>query len=192
MSPADEAAGPKGVGHLAPEAGDDEQLNDQVLIGRVLKAHGIKGELVVLPVSISPADFKSYQEVILADRRYPVVSSRSHGKFVILALRGVETRNAAETLCGAELRLPKSEFPPLAAGKYYRHELAGCAVSTADGRELGIVTAFFSTKAHDIMVVTGRGQEYLLPVRKEIIVCKDDRHRRLVIVPPPGLLEIND
>ncbi len=175
-----------------------ERTNDYILIGKVIKAHGIKGAVAVLSFSGCPANFKSYKKIYLVGRDsdlyspYTVLLSRSQGKSAILQLDGVATRDDAEALCGAQVWLEKTALLPLAADEYYWYEIEGFRVLTAEGRELGTVTALFSTKAHDIMVLSGGGKEYLIPLRREIIVRKDNRRRILVIDPPAGLLDLND
>jgi len=62
---------------------------------------------------------------------------------------------------------------------------------TETGQELGRVTNLFSTTAHDIMVVTGAGHEFMIPVNGDIIRDIDVQGEIIIISPPPGLLEIN-
>ena len=88
--------------------------------------------------------------------------------------------------------MKKTDFPKLDSDEYYWHQLIGLQVFTEGGRELGKVASLFSTKAHDVLVVSGAGREYLIPVKEEMIKEIDDRRKKLVITPPPGLLEANE
>ena len=177
-----------------------ETADDLVMIGEIVKPHGIRGEVKVYSYSERPENFKHYKKVILQEpaergsgtRIYKIVKSREHGKLAILQLENVTSREAAEDLLGSRVWLKKTDFPKLDSDEYYWHQLIGLQVFTEGGRELGKVASLFSTKAHDVLVVSGAGREYLIPVKEEMIKEIDDRRKKLVITPPPGLLEANE
>jgi 16S rRNA processing protein RimM len=174
-----------------------ELMADLVLIGEIAKPHGIRGEVKVYPYSEKPENFKHYKNVFLQEpaesgtKIYKVVKSRLQGKLVILQLESVVSREAAEALQGSKVWLEKTDFPKLDSGEYYWHQLEGLLVITESGQELGKVSKLFSTSAHDIMVVSGAGHEYMIPVEGSIITNIDDQGGKIIISPPPGLLEIN-
>jgi 16S rRNA processing protein RimM len=169
-----------------------------VRVGRVTKAHGIKGEVKVQPDFGSPEDFLNYSEVTLgrptgeSRRNYKVSRCRPQAAAVILQLEGVADRSMAEPLGGSEVWVDKHSLPDLPAGEYYWHDLIGLRVETEQGRKLGRVADLFATGGHDILVVTGTGQEYLIPLKKEFLLQVDVAAGVLTVAPPPGLLEIND
>ncbi len=170
---------------------------DLVMIGEIVKPHGIRGEVKVHSYSGRPENFQHYTEIVLqepAENRtkiYKVAKSREQGKLAILQLEGVASRDAAEALQGSTVWLKKDDFPQLDADEYYWHQLEGRKVVTESGRELGKVSKLFSTPAHDIMIVTGAGHEYLIPVKGNIIRNIDEQGGKIVISPPDGLLDIN-
>ena len=170
---------------------------DPVMIGEIIKPHGVRGELKVYPYSEQPENFRQYKKIILLEpagsgtETYNVVKSREQGKLAILQLEGVRTREAAEVLQGSAIGLRKADFPEPAAGEYYWHELAGLQVFTESGRELGKVDSLFATGAHDMLVVSRGKQEYFIPVNDEIIKEIDRQAGRVIVTPPPGLLEAN-
>ena len=182
-------------------------LGDHVVVGKVIKAHGIKGEVKVFPYSGRPEDFALYKEVVLrpassagyggqeeeaSGKVYAVDRGRSQEKVVILQLGGVTNRSDAEALRDMEVLIRKDMLPPLDPDHYYWHDLKGLTVKTDDGRELGHLTALLNTAAHDILVVTDRGREYLIPAKKEFVGSVDQDAGVMSITPPPGLLEMND
>jgi len=176
----------------------NRELNDDLgMIGEVVKPHGIRGEIKVYLYSEQPENFKQYKKIVLQERTgsgtetYNVVKSREQGKLAILRLEGVGTREAAEALQGSKIWLNKADFPTLDSDEYYWHQLNGLMVMTETGQELGRVTNFFSTTAHDIMVVTGAGHEFMIPLNGNIIRDIDVQGEIIIISPPPGLLEIN-
>jgi len=174
-----------------------ELSKDHVLIGKIIKSHGLKGEVKVFPFSGCPENFNNYPGVILADpdsgiyRPSTVIRSRAQGDNVILLLEGVTSRDDADMLAGHQLWLGKGEFPKLAPDEYYWFQLEGMRVFTVDGRELGVVTSIFNNRAQDVLVVTGEQGEFLIPMTKEIIQRQDDEKRILVVAPLPGLLDLN-
>lgn len=176
----------------------DALTADHVLVGKVVKAHGIKGEVKVFPYSGSPQNFSSYKTLVLVEPETGALHSRavsrarSQEKTAILELAGVVGRDAADSLRGFEVWVAKADLPESGPDEYYWHTMEGALVVTEDGRELGCVTGLFNAGAHDILVVTGQGREYLIPVLDEIICRIDEQNHTLVIAPPPGLLELND
>lgn len=166
-----------------------------VLIGKVAKAQGLAGELKLVPFSGDPDEFGCFQEIILARgtdlATYTVERCRSHGKFGIVKLREINARDDAEAQVGAEVLVLKSQLPPLSADEFYWLDMVGMRVVTEEGLELGEVTSLIATGAKDILVITGRDQEYLVPVLQEIIVRQDKEAGVLVIAPMAGLLEMN-
>ena len=174
-----------------------ELLDDLVMIGEIVKPHGIRGEVKVYSYSERPENFKHYKKIVLQEPAgsgteiYKVVKSREQGKLAILQLEGVASREAAEALQGSTVWLKKADFPKLDSDEYYWHQLEGLLVLTESGQELGKVSKLFSTSAHDIMVVTGAGHEYMIPVNGDIIRKIDEQEGKIIISPPAGLLEIN-
>jgi 16S rRNA processing protein RimM len=171
---------------------------DLVKIGEVIRPHGIKGEVKVFSYSGSPENFKYYNNIVLRKTQesgttiYEIVKSREQGRVAILELGGVTSREAAEALQGSTVWLMKGDFQKLGPDEYYWHQLENLQVITESGRELGRVSKLFSTPAHDIMVVTGKGHEYMVPVKAGIIIAVDEQGGKIVISPPAGLLEINE
>jgi 16S rRNA processing protein RimM len=172
-------------------------LKDElVTIGEVTKPHGIRGEVKAYLFSEQPGNLKKYKKLVLQDpagggTEYNVVKSREQGKLAILQLEGVETREGAEALIGRKILVNVGDFPLLDSDEYYWHKLQGLVVFTDTGQELGRVTKLFNTTAHDIMVVTGAGDEFMIPVKGDIIREIDEQGGKIIISPPQGLLEIN-
>ena len=176
---------------------DSELHDDLVMIGEVVKPHGIRGEIKVYLFSEKPRNFKQYKEIFLqgptgdSTKALKVVKSREQGKLAILQLEKIGTREAAEDLQGKNIWINKVNLPALDSGEYYWQQLDGLTVVTEEGQEIGRVTKLFNTTAHDIMVVTGRGHEFMIPVQGDIIRDIDEQEGKVVISPPPGLLDIN-
>ena len=170
---------------------------DQVMVGTVVKPHGIRGEIKVLPAGRFEA-MPPCREVTLADpasgstRLLAMEKSGSHERLFILRLQGLADRDSAEALRGWEVWVARAAMPPLDANAAYWHEVEGSPVKTADGRTLGQAQHLMHNGAQEVLVVQGDyGREYLIPVVEEFI-----SHRAadgaLVVTPAPGLLEMNE
>jgi len=163
-----------------------------VVVGTVVGAHGVRGEVKVAPTAERPGRLGELRSVTLQlpdGRRWEarIVSHRTQeGKGVdLLRFEGYEDRTKAGALRGAQLLLAPEDTPSLPEGEYYEWQLVGAEVVTTDGRELGPVEEILRTGANDVLV-TRAG---LLPVTADVIRSIDLGARRIVIEPLPGLLD---
>jgi len=170
--------------------------SSSVVIGKVSKAQGLSGEVKIIPFAGQANELFSYRSLLVETRKgisqeYFVEHWRSQGNFAIAKFHEITDRDGAESLVGAELSVLRSQMPPLAPDEFYWHEVVGMRVVTDQGQELGVVTSLIATGAKDVMVITGRGHEYLIPFVKELIVSQDNQAKTLVIAPMDGLLDLN-
>lgn len=164
---------------------------DEVLIGEVLRPQGYGGELKVYPLTTDPNRFLNLQEVTLRgeknDQRSKIVSVRRHNEFVFLTIEGIESYEQAEKYRGWEVRIGRSEVPPLKEGWYY-FELEGMQVYEGDAL-LGTLSQVLETGANDIYVVKGSKGEILVPALKSVVQHVDVPGRRMEVILPLGLLD---
>lgn len=170
-------------------------MKTRVELGKIVKAHGIKGEVKALPFSGVPEDLLDLADIELRHggegRVFKLEKIRPQGRLAILQLTGVADRNMAEELIGSEMWGDAESLPELGADEFYWHEMEGLEVKTAAGQKLGRVLSLLATGAHDVLVISDGSTEYLVPAINEILVSLDKEAGVLVIDPPPGLLEIN-
>jgi 16S rRNA processing protein RimM len=167
-----------------------------VLVGRIARPHGHRGQVIVNPATDFPDERFAPGAVLhtMRDGRpgtVTIASMRMHQGRPVLSLEGVGTRDAAETMAGLELRIPESALAVLPDGTYYEHDLIGCELVTADGHEVGTVRAVEGGGGM-IRLIAGSGRgEIQVPLVHEICVTIDVAHKRIVIDPPEGLLDVN-
>jgi len=159
-----------------------------VAIGRVRTAHGIRGQLKVLPLCDDPQRFAQLTELCVAfpDGSRALASVESvaiAGNEVRLALRGVEDRSAAEAYRHAELLIRPEMRVPLPEGQYYIDDLLGLRVVTEDGKELGTIRDVLLLPAHDVYVT----EHAMIPAVREVIRSVDLAERVITVDPPAGL-----
>jgi 16S rRNA processing protein RimM len=170
---------------------------DALLVGRVARAHGNRGEVVVNLETDFPQDrFAAGRDVIVersgrAERRRITAARFQRGRPVI-ALEGVETMNDAEALAGAELKIDAGEAGALPANTFYRHDLVGCEVRDRSNRVIGPVSGVEGPMERSLLAVATAKGEVLIPLAAEICVRIDPAARIIVIDPPGGLLELNE
>lgn len=158
-----------GVHRLA----DDEVHKDHVVLGKLTSPYGVKGWLKVYSYTGPMEGILEYDAWLLHHEgkllSYRLAQGRVHGKGLVALLEGVEGREQAEALAGAQILLPKTELPELDDDDYYWHQLEGLKVVTLDGVVLGRVDHLLETGANDVVVVKGGesegsdGRERLLP-----------------------------
>jgi 16S rRNA processing protein RimM len=169
---------------------------DLVVIGEVTRAHGLRGEVRVVPHTDHPERFERLRECILWDpardersvRR--VRGARRQGDVVLLSLADCDSPEAAAGLVGRLVALPRAEALPPPPGHVYPWQLIGCQVTTEDGRTVGELSGIEPAPGQDLWVVRGPQREHLIPAVAEIVVEVDVDARRVVIRPPEGLLEL--
>jgi 16S rRNA processing protein RimM len=167
--------------------------SDLLLVGRVARPHGIRGQVIVNPETDFMEDrFRTGQVLLVGPaertREYEISDVRFHQGRPILALAGVETIEDAVALAGSDLWLPESQLAPLPEGTFYRHDLIGCEVHDAKGTRLGSVTGVEGTLDRSYLVVD---EHLMIPLVGEIVTSVDIAARRVMIDPPEGLIELN-
>ncbi len=173
-----------------PESG---YTGDLIPIGRIVGAHGIRGDVKIFSYAESEDLFARQEQLILMGpsggrKHYEVVGVRAHQKSIRLSLKNVETRDQAEALRGSEVYIPKSELPPLEEGTYYWIDLIGLAVYKTSGEYLGRVSEIIPTGANDVYVVRrDTGAEVLIPAIPSVIMEIDLQKGHIQVELPEGL-----
>ncbi|MCD6310636.1 MAG: 16S rRNA processing protein RimM [Candidatus Eremiobacteraeota bacterium] len=156
--------------------GDKRTGNTTVRIARLVKPHGIKGEIRALLDTDFPERLKKGLEVIVtfpgSDKK-PVKTriraSRPFKKGIIISLAGIDDRNSAEELRGAYLEIPEEDIHPQAEGSFYIHQLMGLRVKSLQGNYLGIIEEVIRTPANDVYVSRLREKEFLIPALRKVV-----------------------
>jgi 16S rRNA processing protein RimM len=139
-------------------------------IGRVLKAHGVKGAVRVELLTDFPDRFAPGREVLVAGRRLRIARSEGQEGSLRVTFDGITDRDAAQRLVGAYCTLPLAEARTLPADRYYHFQLVGLTVVDAHhARELGKVAEVLTYPTNDVLRVTGRDRELLIPMIRSVV-----------------------
>jgi 16S rRNA processing protein RimM len=166
-------------------------LTDWVAVGRVIRAHGIQGEVIVHRFGdaddmLAPGRELRFGETENSVSRV-VVLAQPHGREWRVRFEGVSDRNEAELLRGAWLYVSKDVLPELPEGSFYRFQLLGLAVRTEEGKALGRVEDILEAGPHDVCVVRGEEGEVLIPA-VGALVRVDLERGEMVVHALPGLV----
>lgn len=172
----------------------DRRDGPLVLLGTIVKAHGVRGEIKLAPCTDHPERIGRYQQLYLTGkddqdvRIWTNTRIRSSGHLVIVQLKECTDRNQAEQLVGSQVWVPASELPPAGPDEVYLYSLMGKQAVSITGQLLGIVCELLYS-AQNILVLRDGDQEYLVPAVRTFITSVDET--RVVFDLPPGLIEMN-
>lgn len=157
-------------------------------VGRVVTAHGVRGEMRIEPLTDNPARFGTLKTVLLRGEERAVLSSRPHGAMVLLKLEGIDTPEHVRLFRGEHLQIRTENAAPLPEGVYYHYQLVGLRVVTTDGQDLGEIVEILALESNDVYVVTGERGEVLIPALKDVVTEINLEQSQLMVEPVPGLL----
>ena len=169
-----------------------EREPDLVVVGRIGKPQGIKGEVTVEVRTDDPDDRFAVGATLASDTGpLTVAAVRWQGRFLVVRFEGVEDRNAAELLRDTLVSVDRADLPPLEDDDdFYDSDLVGLSARLEDGTVLGEVTEVLHLPGGDTLVVRREEAELLVPFVKAIVPSVDVAGGVLTVLPPEGLLEL--
>lgn len=140
---------------------------EYLILGRVARAHGVRGEVKVVLYADEWEPFRGLDRCFVGPPGGPfhprrIEAAHERGRTLTLKLAGIETPEAAAVLRGHEFGIPRAEAPAPPEGAYYHYDVLGLEVA-AGGKTLGTVREILETPAHDLYVVDGPAGEWMLP-----------------------------
>ena len=149
---------------------------ETIKVGRIVNAHGIRGEVRVQPRDGDPAFLTRFKTFYIDGQPVSPTANHVHKSLVLMKFPGVEDMNAALTYKDKDLYIRRADAR-LPEGAYFDDELLGMGVfDAATGEELGKLTAVENYPAHKVYTVKGR-REYLIPAVKDVFIKSVDRDR---------------
>ena len=169
----------------------------RVVVGRIGRPHGIRGEVTVEPRTDEPDERFAPGAVLQVDgpvRQLTVGRAHWHSGRLLIAFEGVDDRNAAEALRGVLLEVDRADDQtPDDPEEFYDSALVGCAVVDPDGAVIGTVREVVHLPAQDLLdIEMASGRHALIPFVAEIVPVVDIAGRRVVVDAPPGLLDLEE
>ena len=176
-----------------------------VTLARIVRPQGRRGEVAATILTDFPEHLKALKSVYLwngksGEPRQVAVRacwiSMSHGGQAVFHFEGSDSITDAEKFVGLQVQVPFSERVALPAGSYFVTDLIGCEIFLRDGQRVGVVGDVQSigegVAGTPLLIVDSARGELLIPLAEEICVKVDLDARRIEIVPPDGLLDLNE
>lgn len=169
-----------------------------LVVGRVVRAHGVTGEVVVEVRTDDPETRFAPGTTLRAkpprggsERDYVVDSAREHSGRLLIRLDGVADRTAADSLRGTLFLVDSADLPPIEEpDEFYDHQLEGLQVVTTTGTPVGSVAEVLHTAAGELLSVRTGDGEVLVPFVSAIVTSVSLADQTIEIDPPEGLLEL--
>ena len=171
-------------------------MEDLVVIARIVKTRGLRGELVADLLTDFPERFEGLTDVTVrpvgggSGRELKIEKFWFQKGRVILKFAGLDTVEDAEPLRDSDVCIDESEAAELEEDEFFDWQLAGCRVETIGGESIGEVREVMRTGGTELLVVDGEaGREYLIPFAGSICTDVDVENKIIRVDPPEGLLE---
>jgi 16S rRNA processing protein RimM len=167
-----------------------------LLLGKVVRPHGLEGLLRVRSYAQSEASFLEAGEVLLRPvsgrtHAYRVLSARPHKNILLMKLEGVNSLEQAEEFREAEV-LVRAEAIPRKEGDYFWYELIGLRVFLDTGEYVGAISRIIPAGGNEIYVVGSGNKEIFVPATYEVVKEIDLGKGRMTISAMEGLLDLNE
>jgi 16S rRNA processing protein RimM len=162
---------------------------ERIRVARIGAAHGVRGEVKLWPFTQDPMAVASYGALESEDgaRRFEIESLRPAKNHIVARIAGIADRDAAEALRNLDLFVPRERLPAIEeADTFYYADLVGLSAVTADGEDVGTVTAVHNFGAGDIfeIVAAGGGAPLMLSFTEASVPKVDLQAKQIVVVPP--------
>jgi 16S rRNA processing protein RimM len=165
-------------------------MADYIELGKITAPVGIKGELRVFPYTDEQTRFSAVKKLLAGGREYAVESVRYQKDMVVLKLKGVDDRNAAEALRNQLLTISRDDIWDNPEDTYFVKDLVGMKVVSEDGKPIGTLSNVLENPAHDLYEISPEDTSkpaFLVPAVKEFILDVDLENRVMTIHLMEGL-----
>jgi 16S rRNA processing protein RimM len=168
---------------------------DQVLVGVIVGAHGIKGEVKLKSFTSEPMSIGRYGPLQSSSgQQFEITKLKAAKDDFIASLKGVADRNEAEALKGTELFVARQKLPKLKTNETYAHDLMGLDVVLENGSTLGRLVGMPNYGAGDLLevVVDGNSETVLIPFTNAFVPQDDFSDGKITVILPEGYLDNDD
>jgi len=169
------------------------RLPESVIVGHAVRSHGLRGEVVVEPLSDNPDRFAPGSEILAEGARgrrsLRVRAARSHHGRLLVSFDGIEDRDAADELRGLDLVVPSTAVPPAPEGCFYAFELIGCHCRDRALGELGVVEEVLEDGGGWLLVVVHGNRRLPVPFVRAFLRRVDVEAGIIEVELPEGFLE---
>lgn len=158
-----------------------------VVVGKLRRAHGLRGEMVMEIFTDFPERLTPNKTVFLGEDHQPIRlrTVREHDKYLLVSLEDHFDPDAVAPFRNVLVSVRTDSLPPLPEGQYYHHQLIGMQVLDGQGERLGKLVEILETGANDVYVIRGEaGEELLLPALEGVVLAVDLEKKEMCVQPP--------
>ncbi|MFN2549310.1 MAG: ribosome maturation factor RimM [Myxococcales bacterium] len=159
----------------------------RLAVGRVARAHGVRGRLLIAPYNEESTALTAVRRLYIEGREFEVARAERVNLGYLVAVRGIDDRDAADALRGKEVEVERDELPDAAEDEMYAIDLIGFEVVDDKGKVHGVVEDLEEAGPQDLLKLKG-GALVPLGLVKEVV----SEARRIVIEVPEGLFELEE
>ncbi len=165
---------------------------EKILIGKIVNAVGLKGEVRVYNYSNEIDIYLDTEKIYVGDKLLKIENVRTQKNMVVLKLESIDNRDQAERAKGTELFVTEDDLPELPEGEYYVRDLIGMDVYDVDTDEkIGEMTDVIQNTAQDVFAVRSiKGKEVLIPRVPEFVREIDEENRVIRVQLIEGMLDL--
>jgi len=160
---------------------------EYIVVGHVIKAWGIRGEVKVEVLTDFPGRFDPGNVLYIDGHPLTVERTRPHKEHLMVKLRSIDDLTTASKLQGRNLEIPIRQVPDLPDGQYYRFQVVGLEVCGTNGEPVGKIEDILPTGSNDVYVVRGPRGEVLIPATDDVVKSIDLENGRMIIEIIDGL-----
>lgn len=165
-------------------------MEKQVVIGKIVAPHGVRGDLRILPQTDNPEQFLDLEYLLLPGGGHLTIErARFHKNMVLISAAEVKSMEAAEALRGQTVSINREDLPELGQGRYYVNDLIGIPVFDETGKQLGTFKDALRTGSADAYVIAVPGGEDILIAAISANVKEINLTERRIIVHLPEWVE---
>lgn len=161
-------------------------MDNQIVIGKIVAPHGVRGDLRILPLTEKPEQFLDLDYLLLPNgKKLTVKNARFHKRMVLVTTAEIKSMNEAELLREQEVSIYAEDLPELEEGKFYVADLIGLPVYNEQGEQLGTFKDCLPTGSNDVYAIAVPGQkDILVPALKRYVKVLDPVGKRIVVELP--------
>ena len=161
-------------------------MHNQIVIGKIVAPHGVRGDIRILPLTEKPEQFLDLDYLLLHDgRKLTIKHARFHKRMVLVTTEEIKSMNEAELLRDQEVLIKAEDLPELEEGQFYVADLIGLPVFDEEGKQIGTFKDSLSTGSNDVYVIAVPGKkDILLPALKIYVKEINLEEKRMVVTLP--------
>ena len=161
-------------------------MHNQIVIGKIVAPHGVRGDIRILPLTEKPEQFLDLDYLLLHDgRKLTIKHARFHKRMVLVTTEEIKSMNEAELLRDQEVLIKAEDLPELEEGQFYVADLIGLPVFDEEGKQIGTFKDSLSTGSNDVYVIVVPGEkDILLPALKIYVKEINLAEKRVVVTLP--------